>query len=691
MGGKHSRPVYAPLDPLFQDVACVALTLSDYTNNILDKAPFHMEYFEIRCPSDNYMQNNTTSSYDGMLRELIARFANLGVGNVYGPVYFLTAYDKPRMVIACRLYFPSMAKTTLKFPLSKSYLGNAHLWMNHILFGMGINVRPYSSCQVRLGRKADAYIEKFSAPPPSQLFSTPLPTKIVGSKPPREKDPSQSFMHGCARLDIKDKKCKQSKKVHRGMRLYNRSKASDEYPIAYYHAYRINLHDSRISQFTNSLSPPTLLRNVLPSFLQLHPGCRYALISPNQKYFYILSGRAFTQFYNAGNEDYVGMCVARKRLRFAKALSIRRFVGGFGTYLAIEDNVLNIYSKKLPNGDEFKVYSVKIAIDGAQGPLTMVLNDFGNLDVYDVNDKLVTDPAFGANKDAGAPPGPPIYMGATNDVNSYNAAEDMKRRILNLKAYLRMRGYIIPYDTPSNSTASGTQSQSSETLASSLPSYSYKVDYRGRFEQLLAYLLKSGRISQDEYNSQMKEMQNMENLLNAYTMPDGQDDLLGTGDFGDLGDLGGVGDGMSDGMSGDMGGMSGAVDADLPDEDAEQAAIDAQKADDDRVSAAQKEEEALGKHESEIVSGTKEATDEYVQPEGAMSLETSNYADISGNDGSNTGYYSGGVGGGVDSSGYGGIGDVGLSLTDPAQKQLSVRVMKLKAFLQKRYPGKEIY
>jgi hypothetical protein len=149
MGAKHSQPKYPPLDPLFKDIACVGFGEEDRNNDRLNKAPFYTETFEV-------------GTYDEMISKVILNISNLKP--VCGPIYLLTASDSSKHVIRCYLMYPSMSKTTPPEALTKTYaLGSAHLWLNNILYGLEYNLKPYSSCMIRIPTKKVDVNEHFTS------------------------------------------------------------------------------------------------------------------------------------------------------------------------------------------------------------------------------------------------------------------------------------------------------------------------------------------------------------------------------------------------------------------------------------------------------------------------------------------------------------------------------------------------
>ena len=233
-------------------------------------------------------------------------------------------------------------------------------------------------------------------------------------------------------------------------------------------------------------------------------GCRYAIISPNQQFVYILSGKALTLFSNVGNEDIVSLCSQKKRLKLAKALSIKRFPGGYNTYMIIESNSLNVYSQASPNGDDKVVYSLQIADPNTPGPFCLVLDDNGTLSSVNTStNKVSSSNIANANNQ-------------NSDVNGYNAALDLERRLRNLKAYLIFRGFHLDIDTDLSSIDMQIQ------LPIVIPTYDPTVDWEERFNSLLKYLHNSGKISNEIVKSLTLKFQK-----HTQTHTPTMDDLLG--------------------------------------------------------------------------------------------------------------------------------------------------------------------
>lgn len=622
MGGRSSKPpVYPPIDALFKNVGCVAVSEDDFRDKRMERAPFYKQSFDIpsmKLNGDKNMADMNTPTYDAMIAAVVKTMSDIGPAKVYGPVYLLTALNRDKQSVKCYMMFPSMqkvdgsgkgsdkAKGKGERDIARDKVGpstdvrqiaTAHLWMNHLLYGLEYNVKPYSSCMNRLKRDG-----KWDRDPDRNGED--------------KRDNSIAFMHGCI-TDGGDA-CRQSETVHRGMRLFEDGKRSSEYPIAYYHAYMIDPYDYRVreymSQAKNAPNPTRLLRNVLTPYGNMIPGCRYALVSPNQTYFYVLSGGALALFFNAGNENYTDLCTKRARLKNAVAVSIRRFKGRYNTNMFIEDDYLNIYSKETAGGNEKLVSSVKISSTPDGGPFTIVLSDKGTLDVLDISGNVVTDDAFKAFASGSE---------ESDDAMSYNVARNRRYRILNLKAYLRLRGFYLDMVKDDNNPVASN--------GSTMP-FNPKTDYIGRLRLFYMYLSHSGRISDDELHERLNQLDKAtEEIMSASAA-----DLLGYLPSTGLGT--GVDMGMDMGMGGgldndlninvDLGGKNSAAllgsnlvtaatsgaEADQAEMDDETAAKKAQEEADKKRKQAKENEDKKTEYEKKMVDGGPDSVVPFVPP-----------------------------------------------------------------------------
>jgi len=199
------------------------------------------------------------------------------------------------------------------------------------------------------------------------------------------------------------------------------------------------------------------------------------------------------------------------------------------------------------------VYSVKISKNTDGAPYTLFLDDAGNLITYDRNNKDVTDSDLNTDGTSG---------------DKYNAREDFLRRILNLKAYLRLRGYLkdestIPEQTPK------------------FPPYNPRLDYVTRIIKLLTYFYNAGRITLQQFKLERSKLEEdrLEAIKSLYGK-DGEEDCLGD-------------------LFGDDNADPGATDG-----DPEQYAEDAEKKAREDEDKEREEQDATAKKESAYVNDT---------------------------------------------------------------------------------------
>jgi hypothetical protein len=163
-----------------------------------------------------------------------------------------------------------------------------------------------------------------------------------------------------------------------------------------------------------------------------------------------------------------------------------------------------------------------IANKDAKGPFTLVLNDDGSLGVVDKNDAFVTDHSFA--KSMGFFGDGSINFpefASSSEIDEYNARADALQRLINLKAYLRLIGYVFNEDTltkpgqgnddamlipPTEDTIADTSADTSADTAKDNPPYDPKVDYMSRIKDLLQALVYYGRISQQAMDNEINNI-----------------------------------------------------------------------------------------------------------------------------------------------------------------------------------------
>jgi len=466
---------------------------------------------------------------------------------VYGPIYLFVAYDlsiqnnnNPNKIEGY-LYFPSL--TPERKPWSNYYyLSICHRWIYRLLYNSMYKLRPYDKCQIRLpGKIKPTYVNENNAAYKKQNETfinfdkikkkknnsahTPASHHPSKPKPPPKPiyDPS-SIQFGC-RSDTGEI-CQESDVVHKAMGIYDSQKKSNAYPSVYFRTYQININDDRIKPFINVNSHLELVRNILPNNFEMFSGCKYMLISPNNKFYFMLGLTKFGIYYNIKNIPFDKLCSNNIIPKYAIPIKVYKFNGQYNNRLQFEDDSLNIYTQNNPSGSgEILVKSIKIiktdnAID--KSSCTLLLKNTGALCVFDGKNNEVTDPTFGSifsdindnelSNISGSSP-------AINDEYSKNATqfdpdEEYRKRLENLLYYLRINNklketIILPpnnpilkpnvnytkamYNTPA-AKGKGPSSYYINKDQQIIPEFDKDFNYFERYIELVKYLEKNKNI-----------------------------------------------------------------------------------------------------------------------------------------------------------------------------------------------------
>jgi hypothetical protein len=477
MGKSQSKPVV--IDPLFRILTCPAFLRSEYDKPRLEMAPFLYYKFHVST-YDEYVNTLLTllrnlPLYDDLdpskpptspeplpeaKKDQTFAYETTGYPDltrrIFGPVYSFVAWDPERKNIEAYLFLPSMTKKGMPWP-NYYFLGMCHNWMWRILYGPTYNLKAYGACKMR----PNGYPMEFGCRTETSLS------------------------------------CVQSKKTHRRMGIFRRKKNRASYPAAYFRAYEINLRDARISGYVNNNSLYKLQRNILPGGIDMFTGCRYMLISPNQRFFYILGRSRLTVFQNLGTEDVANLCLRNRNPRQVIALRSLFFMGGKKTRLLLEDDSINIYADD-ENGVENIVLSLPAAMEAAKPPFALVLTDDGRMVVYDSANKAVSSNMFDDEFQ-----------------DEYDPVLDRKMRLLNMVAYLRLLG--LYKETPVD-VVNKIREENPDLLPlfdESIPPFNSNYDYTIRLQTLVMHLQERGYLRRDD---------SLYYLLTA-TIPEPEEDL----------------------------------------------------------------------------------------------------------------------------------------------------------------------
>ena len=418
------------------------------------------------------------------------------VKKIFGPVYLLSAYDLENKVIESWLYFPSLTPERKLYP-NFWFLANSNKWLFRILYSVMYKVKPYSSCNMR------------------QM----IPNEYDNTSDPAHrwfKSLNASFIQGCKSID-KDL-CKQSENIHRAMGIYDDKKNSSGYPSAYFRTYKINGNDPTFSQYFDKNSFNNLLMCFLSSDTEIFAGCRYMLVSPNRKFFYILESDKLVLYYNFyTNIDIMSYCHQGGNPRvYAIKLRIINFGGVTNTKLVFEQGYLNIYSQLSDDDPEALVWSMLAVNESSSDQqCTIILLDNGKLKAYDNNNKDVSNKNL--DKLGSILKGDEIDV-KEDDLNLYkgvyNKDTDFKLRLIQLAAYLKIRnmiknGTISSADEYLNfgkGSISGSGKEYNPKYDTNIGKYSSKVDYIDRITILIDTYINNNKMTSDDKEYYLKNI-----------------------------------------------------------------------------------------------------------------------------------------------------------------------------------------
>jgi hypothetical protein len=458
MGNRKSRPAPPPIPDMYRIETCTGFTRDEYDKPRLEMAPFlsyNLKAKDTKQLTEKIVETLTTlpipdpANIDGP--PIAPPPPKKGPNGEHvdsqrvlvGPVYLFVAYDVEKQVINGWLFLPSMTKDGHAWP-NYHFLGITHRWLWRLMYGPSYYIRhPQSSCDIRIGDRA-------------------LPM-------------------GC-RTD-ESYRCLQSKKMHKRMKLYNRKKRRDAYPAIYYRVFRIDLNHERLRDFVHPYyNLPILYRNILSSGLEMYTGCRYMLVSPNQKHFLILGRASLTLFRNIGDEDIVTLCLTNRNPKFVVPVKRYYFYGFMKTKLVIEDEKIRVYSELGVDVPEEVMFERRVVVPGTRAPLALVLHDDGSMVVYDYRNQIVS-----------------TFTG--DEEEEYDPVKDRKERMLQLIAYLKLlRIYKEVLLSDRLDADAVTTDQGMQLAQDAVGTYDSKEDYLARLAQLLEHLITTKRLKGNDPN-----------------------------------------------------------------------------------------------------------------------------------------------------------------------------------------------
>lgn len=537
MGNKKSKPPpppdYPPIDNIFIPITCSGFTRIDYTvdkETRLAKAPFLMYNFsvstfrELQEQIDYYLsvlpidvideKTQTKAQPSTAPKTPVYNISGYDDSTrVYGPVYLLIALNIDDNTMECYLYFPSMQKNGK--PWGSYYmLSFYHRWMYTIMYSSSFSVKPFTSCfqrkglpnytpfggsgfykkNLNLGTSEDG---RYIQPVTRNVDSYKLNAYILNE----DYNDIGSLPLGC--VTVTDR-CTQSDSVHRAMNIYDDRKNNERmitnsedkrvvnskygYPMVYFRSYMLNYSDPRIVNYFNRNSFDTIQINSLAQDFELIAGCANMLVSNNFEFFLILESRQFCIYRNKIGKEVLSQCMNKiPPTQYGTITNTVKFGGGIETRMIIEDSKLNIYSKVTINDPEKIVFSTTICNPSAVLPITLVLDGSGKMIVYDA---LSTD----------------VTASDLNDLNNkaidlnnggyggpYDPVLDMRQRMFNLKAYLKLKKiYVEPIKSDTGEVIDGVLHERE------FPKYDEKQDYIMRYNMLIEEYIARGVMTKDD-------------------------------------------------------------------------------------------------------------------------------------------------------------------------------------------------
>ena len=467
-------------------------------------------------------------------------------GPIYGPVFFIIAKDFTfQNTYEGYIYFPSMYVTKndngiiTKIGRYRNYieLGTAHRWMHTLLYSRTFYRRPVA---LESGKREWTRCEMYNG-----------------------RDP---LKYGC-RTDAthSDKNianaCKETEDILRDQGTfktgdgYNPNTKIDYgtdyipadknyYPSSYFHSYQIDTFTSKSKflSYINQNSFTSLQLNVMLSDMEYYPGCAYMLISPNYRMTFSLNKDNIALGFNTKNIDLLKQCFEFPN--FANALlPLKKYnLTGIPSRFIIENGVFNVYTLDTDGGVESVNLSIQVidkkylddlkAKSKPQGQYALVLDNNGVFKAYDYNDKDVTSLGFtksfvysyspNGNAEeiaANNTPSSLKYPGYGNDScyipnQPFNADKNYRCRMLNLMAYLRLKGLLIDV-IKSDSSVQGNQAF--KIIYQVVDKYNSTEDYVKRIIDLINFL-------ESHYNIQIDHSivnDYIERINNPFVNPDG--------------------------------------------------------------------------------------------------------------------------------------------------------------------------
>lgn len=409
-----------------------------------------------------------------------------------GPAYLLIANNmEGDEYIEGYLYFPTMTKDALPAP-NYDFIGKSHRWLYRLLNDTIYSTKGDRCEKICYGTSAVSAKPRYGGSYPAYTIYYDTTIVPCGCRSTQQDD-------ACGNLEERDIKNKDGKVVSKLPSFVNS-----------FVVYRINHEHPDCKTHFAADSPIKLLLNIMPSEWDVYPGCKYIIVSNNNKFFIKVDiNGTFGVFLNGG-DDLLSLC--KSNANPTRSVPIWQ-VGaqGMAERLVVEDTALTLYHNDGQDG-EMVAWKQEVADPNAAAPLALVILDDGRLDVFDRNNRSVVTPTFRTyveDKWRSFEQNNPENVQSSSDVSHmvssyqamYYASEndtrydpnmEYARRLLHLKEWLRARNLLFETVGQYIDLSSMTARMLMKGDSTKFEYYDPSENYRTRYAELLMFMKQHG-------------------------------------------------------------------------------------------------------------------------------------------------------------------------------------------------------
>jgi hypothetical protein len=404
-----------------------------------------------------------------------------------GPAYIFVANDHERKsYVEAFLYFPSMTKDARPAP-NFDFMGKCHRWLQRMIFDPMYNAAGTEGCGLSCFGTQDRRV--ITRPGQTKYLTLKFFKKRIRIPIGYRQELANVYYMPCGCRSDNLNQCpipppEPKKKKKKGLVTIKKKKPKKKerkHPgppkVNFYVAYRINLNHPSCKPYFSPDSSHELSLNILPSNWDMYAGCKYNLISNNRQYFlkletayvpipgtkkttkgkkqigkkrkpaqetqlYTMGGRM--GLYRNNGENLVELCAKGQKPKRA-SLIYQGTHKGSPRRLVLEGGVLTIYAAvDKQSTDDSVAWTMRVANEGAEEPLALVVLDNGQMDVFDKNNKSVVSDEFRRFLEKGMND-QKRDLGVSDYDEEYDPAKDYARRLQHLIDWLRARRLLFDY------------------------------------------------------------------------------------------------------------------------------------------------------------------------------------------------------------------------------------------------------